>query len=236
MDVSEMGEAVSEVAETKAEINDYQKIKPEGEMSVSDAKAFWNEMFSNEITTNPENETQHENPHQEVIDGETYYYGDNGNLYRVGNELVANSEYSINGYDYKTDEQSRIISARGKIQTKNHEGRPPIEDSMENIGRGDQKKTDDRGHLIADRFNGGNGLENLIPMDSELNRKGGDYYKLEDYMADAVASGADVYAEINVVYDGDSARPSKFRIIVFVDGEKEIYVFKNEGGNSNDAG
>ena len=35
----------------------------------------------------------------------------------------------------KTDEQSRINSAIGKIQTKNHEGRSPIEESMENNGR-----------------------------------------------------------------------------------------------------
>ena len=200
------------------------------EVEKSEAKDLPDEVGSSEVDDLPD-----EVGDKTDVGGKKQYYDDNGKLYRVDNELVANSEYSINGYDYKTDEQSRIISARGKIQTKNHEGRPPIEDSMENIGRGDQKKTDDRGHLIADRFNGGNGLENLIPMDSELNRKGGDYYKLEDYMADAVASGADVYAEINVVYDGDSARPSEFRITVLVDGEKEIYVFKNEGGNSNDA-
>lgn len=199
------------------------------EVEKSEAKDLPDEVGGSEVDDLPD-EVGDEND----VSGKKRYYDDNGKLYRVDNELVANSEYSINGYDYKTDEQSRIVSAGGKIQTKNHEGRPPIEDSMENIGRGDQKKTDDRGHLIADRFNGGNGLENLIPMDSELNRKG-DYYKLEDYMADAVASGADVYAEINVVYDGDSARPSEFRITVFVDGEKEIYVFRNEGGNSNDA-
>ena len=216
----------------KSEQEGYKDIKPEGDVNPNNARHFLDVFFEQEIE--PQYEIP-ENPHQDIIDGKKYYYDDNGKIYRVDNGLVANHEYSINGYEYKTDEQSRIVSASGIIQTKDHEGRSPIEDSMENIGRGDQKKTDDRGHLIADRFNGGNGLENLIPMDSELNRKGGDYYKLEDYMADAVASGADVYAEISVVYDGDSARPSEFRITVFVDGEKEIYVFKNEGGNSNDA-
>lgn len=216
----------------KSEREGYKDIKPEGDVDPNNSRQFLDGFFEQEIE--PQYEIP-ENPHQDIIDGKKYYYDDNGKIYRVDNELVANHEYSINGYEYKTDEQSRIVSASGIIQTKDHEGRPPIEDSMDNIGRGDQRKTDDRGHLIADRFNGGNGLENLIPMDSELNRRGGDYYKLEDYMADAVASGADVYAEINVVYDGDSARPSEFRITVLVDGEKEIYVFKNEGGNSNDA-
>lgn len=216
----------------KNEDNGYRDIKPEGEADPNKSRQFLDDLFKQPIEANYENP---DNPHQENIDGKKYYYDDNGKLYRVDNELAANREYSINGYDYKTDEQSRIVSASGKIQTKDHEGRPPIEDSMENIGRGDQRKTDDRGHLIADRFNGGNGLENLIPMDSELNRKGGDYYKLEDYMADAVGSGAEVYADINVVYDGDSARPSEFRISVLVDDDKEIYVFKNEGGNNNDA-
>lgn len=211
----------------------YKEIKPEGESDLTSSREYLDGIFQREI------EAKYEildNPHQEELDGKKYYYDDNGKIYRVDNELAANIEYSINGYDYKTDDRSRIVTASGKIQTKDHEGRPPIEDSMDIIGRGDQKKTDDRGHLFADRFNGGNGLENIIPMDSELNRKGGDYYKLEDYMADAVQSGAGVYADIKVVYDGDTTRPSEFRITILVDGEKEIFVFKNEGGKSNDAG
>ena len=229
-----MGEIIEskDLYETlKPEEEGYKDIKSEGVSEPDNSRHFLDNLFSQEIEANYE---MPENPHQEEIDGKKYYYDDNGKLYRVENELVPNKEYSINGYDYKTDEQSRIISASGKIQTKDHEGRPPIQDSMDHIGRGDQKDTDDRGHLIADRFNGGNGLENLIPMDSELNRRGGDYYKLEDYMADAVESGADVYADIKVAYEGDSARPSEFRITVVVDDEKDIYIFKNEGGNNYD--
>ena len=48
---------------------------------------------------------------------------------------------------------------------------------MEDIGKGDQKETDDRGHLIGDQFNGSNGMENMIPQDSDINRKDYKHWK-----------------------------------------------------------
>lgn len=136
------------------------------EVEKSEAKYLPNEVGSSEVHDLPD-----EVGDKTDVGGEKQYYDDNGKLYSVDNELVVISEYSINGCDYKTDEQSRINSAIGKIQTKNHEGRSPIEESMENTGRGDQKKTDDKGHLIVERSNGGNGLENRIHMDSKLTIK-----------------------------------------------------------------
>lgn len=159
-----------------------------------------------------------------TVDGKTYYTDDSGKVYRIDDKLLPNSEYDINGYHYKTDDKGRIISASGKLQRKDHEDRPPIKDSMESIGKGDQRDTDDRGHLIADRFNGGNGLENIIPMDSELNRHG-DYSKLEADLAEAVENGDDVEVKVEPVYENDSNRPTEFKITVIINGEKEIYVF-----------
>lgn len=163
-----------------------------------------------------------------TVDGKTYYTDDKGEIYRIDDKLLPNSEYDINGYHYKTDDKGRIISASGKLQRKDHEDRPQIKDSMESIGKGDQIDTDDRGHLIADRFNGGNGLENIVPMDSELNRHG-DYGKLEADLAKAVENGDDVEVKVEPVYENDSNRPTEFKITVIINGEKEIYVFKNGG-------
>lgn len=162
------------------------------------------------------------------IDDKIYYTDDNSNVYRIDDKLLPNTEYDINGYHYKTDDMGRIISASGILKKKDHQDRLPIKDSMDTIGKGDQKDTDDRGHIIADRFNGSNGLENIVPMDSELNRHG-DYGKLEDYLAEAVENGDNVEVEIEVVYEDNLNRPSEFRITVIINGEKEVYVYKNGG-------
>ena len=63
------------------------------------------------------------------------YFDDNGKLYRVENDLAPNAEYEINGYKYKTDDQGRIVTAEGTLHMKEREGRLPIKDSIEDIGK-----------------------------------------------------------------------------------------------------
>ena len=105
----------------------------------------------------------------EIIDGVKHYYDDNGNLYRVKNDLQPNCEYELNGYKYQTDDIRRIRFAEGILHLKERKGRLPIRDSIEDIGKGDQKKGDNRGHLIGDQFDASSGLENLVPQDVEVN-------------------------------------------------------------------
>ena len=81
----------------------YKEIKPESKITAEEARNYWDNLFIDEIQDEKVSET--ENPHQEVIDGKTYYYDDTGKLYRVENELVPNTEYEINGYKYTTDEK-----------------------------------------------------------------------------------------------------------------------------------
>jgi hypothetical protein len=164
------------------------------------------------------------------IDGKMYYFDDAGKVYRVDDDLLPNNTYEINGYCYDTDEKGRISHVSGQLQRKDHDGRPPIKDSMDKIGKGDQRASDDRGHLVADRFQGGDGLENIVPMDSELNRHG-DYRKLEDMLADALKDGATVHMDIEITYDGNSNRPSGFQVTVVIDGEKDVYYLKNGEGS-----
>lgn len=161
---------------------------------------------------------------EEVIDGERYYYDDNGTLYRVGNELRPNGEYERNGYKYQTDDKGRIVSAEGSLHLKDRE-RLPIKDSMESIGKGDQKEGDHRGHLVGDQFDGSNGLENMVPQDAYINRN--DFKNFENGLAKEVKDGKTVYYKAEPIYDGDSRRPSAIVVTYSIDGEESVRVFPN---------
>lgn len=165
---------------------------------------------------------------KEAEDKTARYYDDNGRLYRIGNNLLPNTEYDINGYHYETDHRGRIISAEGNLQVKDHDGRPSIKDSMDNIGKGDQKETDDRGHLIGDQFNGSNGMENIVPQDADINRK--DYKELENELAKEVKAGKDVHVKVEPIYEGDSHRPTDIIVTYSIDGEESVRFFPNENG------
>jgi len=153
------------------------------------------------------------------------YLDDNGKLYRIGNELAPNSAYEINGYKYSTDDQGRIMSAEGTLHMKNHDGRLTIKDSIENIGKGDQKEGDHRGHLIGDQFDGSNGLENMIPQDANINRN--DFRNFENELAKEVKDGKKVNAKVEPIYDADSRRPDAIVVTYSVNGDESIRVFPN---------
>lgn len=152
---------------------------------------------------------------------------DNGKDYKVNGELLPNNEYTVRGYEYKTDENGRIISASGDLHWKDHEGRLPLETPIQTIGKGSERPDDDRGHLIADEFNGSNGIENLVPMNSELNRNG-DYRKLEKEWEQALKDGKSVNVEIEPQYSDDSRRPDSFIVGYKIDGEYYEKSFANE--------
>lgn len=161
-----------------------------------------------------------------LADKAKQYSDDNGNLYRVENNLCPNNMYEINGYIYETDDKGRIVSVEGKLYLKDREERLPIKDSIETIGKGDQKEGDDRGHLIGDQFNGSNGLENMIPQDSDINRK--DYRNFENELAKEVKDGKEVYVKIEVTYSEDSRRPEALSVSYSIDGKENIRIFPND--------
>ena len=161
------------------ESNKYKEIKPENGTTYSDSKQFWKEAFSENGAENQADKT---------------YYDDNGEKYREGNSLEPNTIFEKNGYTYQTDDMGRVISAEGKLQVKDHKGRNEMPDTRDVVAHGKMADGDDRGHLIADRFNGSGELENLVPMEGKLNK--GDYAKLEDTLAEAVKDGADVRMKV----------------------------------------
>ena len=160
------------------------------------------------------------------IDSKKCYYDDKGKIYRIENELLPDQKYEINGYTYETDDKGRIVSVEGQLHMKEREGRLPIKDSIEDIGKGDEHEGDDRGHLIGDQFDGSNGLENMIPQNSEINRR--DFKNFENELANKVREGKEVEVIIEPVYDGDSRRPSAIVVSYKIDGAKEIRIFPND--------
>lgn len=204
------------------ESENYKEIKPENESNSDEAKSFLDNLFDEGDEDDTESLV---NPRQETVDGKNYYYDDNGKLYRVENDLAPNSEYEINEYEYKTDNQGRIVSAEGTLHMKEREGRLPIKDSIEDIGKGDQKEGDDRGHLIGDQFDGSNGLENMIPQDANINRN--DFKNYENELAKEVKDGKEVIVKIEPIYEGDSRRPEAIVVTYSIDGEESVRFFPN---------
>lgn len=229
--MSEVSGGKQDIGEVKnPEKNNYKEIIPENGTTIGEARFFWDSILEKENKSEEESlETSKsetpENPHSDTREGETYYYDDNGKLYRVGKELAPNSEYVINGYSYKTDEKGRIVSAEGTLHLKNREGRLNIRDSIEDIGKGDQKEGDDRGHLIGDQFDGSNGLENMIPQDANINRN--DFKNFENELADSVREGKEVYVKNEPIYEGNSQRPVVIVVTYKLDGEEGVRVFPN---------
>lgn len=193
-----------------SESNKYKEIKPENGMTYPESKEFWKEKFSEK-----NEETQADKTHCD----------NKGEKYHEGNTLEPNTRIEKNGYTYRTDSMGRVISAEGKLQVKDHPGKKNIRVSKDVVAHGKMAESDEKGHLIADQFNGSSGLENLVPMDKTLNH--GDYKKLENTLAKAVKDGADVRMKVEPVYNGDSYRPDEIRVSYTIDGDKEVVVFKN---------
>lgn len=165
-------------------------------------------------------------PCQKNINQKIYYYDSNGNLYRVDNDLVSDNVYEINGYKYETDSKGRIISAEGTLHLKDpNRKKLKIDDTMQAVGKGDQKDSDDRGHLIGDQFDGSNRLENLVPQNSHINQV--DFKNFENELAAKIKCGKNVIIKVEPIYDSDSRRPDVIAVTYTIDGQKSIRIFPN---------
>ena len=80
---------------------------------------------------------------------------------------------------------------------------------------------DDGGHLIGTQFNGSGDLDNLVAMNHEINRSGGEWYNMEQEWASALKEvpPRKVTVDIQPVYSGDSLRPDAFNIMYEIEGK-----------------
>lgn len=143
--------------------------------------------------------------------------------------LKPNENYESHGCRYQTDSYGRIIQCEGTLRlddgkrNNDHQRRAGGEDRLEN---------DQGGHLIAVRFDGSGKIDNLVPMNQELNQ--GAYKKMENGWAKELKNGNTVDVKIRCKYEGDSTRPKEFivqSVVTEPDGTSrtEYERFKNKG-------
>ena len=86
-------------------------------------------------------------------------------------------------------------------------------------------KGDHAGHLAGDRFGGSPDLDNLVSQTSNVNLS--QYKKIEEQWATAIKEGKNVKVDVEVKYDGDSLRPSKFDVKYVIDGKEYMQSILN---------
>ncbi|PFL64121.1 hypothetical protein COJ30_16305 [Bacillus anthracis] len=91
-------------------------------------------------------------------------------------------------------------------------------------GRENRLPDDDGGHLIATIFKGSGNMDNLVPMNSNLNR--GEWKKLENEWANALNDGDKVRVKITPNYSGNSKRPDSF-VIRYKIGDEDRWRLRN---------
>ena len=96
-------------------------------------------------------------------------YGKHYTRERMKKVLKSNIEYtSPGGQVYKTDEKGRITSVEGSLDLGNGKRNNYAQRIAE---REDRLPDDQGGHLIASIFKGSGQLDNLVPMNSNLNMR-----------------------------------------------------------------
>ncbi len=96
-----------------------------------------------------------------------------------------------------------------------------------------RRYTDDGGHLLAAMFNGPGEQINYVPMAMSLNQAGGEWYKMEQVMKEALRGSnpppypKKVEIEIAIVYGADK-RPTDFNVNLWIDKVKKKRSFSNK--------
>nr|OZC15884.1 putative ribonuclease YeeF [Sporomusa silvacetica DSM 10669] len=194
------------------------KLVPETEEAIKFVQAYTKEVKAGENATN-------------VVKGSgkatTVEYGEQFTKVDGKKALKPNIEYTTSeGYKYATDGNGRISSVEANLE-KGAADRNQY--AQRTVGGDDRLPTDDGGHLIASIFKGSGEIDNLVPMDSTLNRS--EYKALENTWKTALNDGKTVNVKIEPTYNTNSLRPAKFDIEYTIDGKKYEVNLKNyEGG------
>ena len=106
------------------------------------------------------------------------------------------------------------------------------------VGGADRRVDDDGGHLIANRFGGSGGKENLDAQNSNLNRGG--YKAMENQWAQDMENGNQIYAHVETYKSDGSDRPDAYMgyyIEEDPNGNRwgETFSFQNESAATQEA-
>ncbi|RIX50803.1 DNA-binding protein [Paenibacillus nanensis] len=156
---------------------------------------------------------------------------------KIGNKKVLqkNVKYiTPEGYTYETNEFGHIESVEADLQlgtgTRNQYAQSTVGD--EDRIRGNYPERDDGGHLIGNQFKGSGDIDNLVPMNSQINEAGGKWHQMEKEWASALERNGDVVVKIKPQYTGNSARPDSFIVEYSIDGgrKKKVTILNQIGG------
>ncbi|MEH7307088.1 MULTISPECIES: DNA/RNA non-specific endonuclease [Bacillaceae] len=155
---------------------------------------------------------------REIDFGEHIIKGKNGKK-----ELLPNIKYITNdNYKYTTDDLGRIIDVDAPELVLKKADRNKY--AQANVGGEDRLPDDDGGHLIGAQFNGPADIDNLVPQNSQINRRGGVWYEMETEWANALKEipPKKVSVQIEPIYTKTSMRPDSFMVEYEIDGDYPV--------------
>lgn len=117
-------------------------------------------------------------------------------------KLKANEQYEAEGYQYETDKYGRIERCEGSLRLD--EGKRYGNHQLASGGKY-RLENDEGGHLIGSEFGGSGKVDNIVPMDYDLNHH--EYYELEKSWKNELKKGNEVDVNIECKYTGESERP-----------------------------
>ncbi|WP_258073244.1 DNA/RNA non-specific endonuclease, partial [Brevibacillus laterosporus] len=130
-------------------------------------------------------------------------------------KLKPDIRYKTGEYDYfyETDKMGRI----NKFETDNLQLTKREDRLGHDANTPGKQNGDHAGHLAGDRFGGSPELDNLVSQSSNVNLS--KYKKIENQWAKALKNGKKVKTKVEVEYEGNSLRPSKFNVQYEIDGK-----------------
>ncbi|WP_407701308.1 DNA/RNA non-specific endonuclease [Virgibacillus dakarensis] len=147
-------------------------------------------------------------------------------------ELAPNVKYvTEDGYKYRTDELGRIVDVNADNLILKEAKRNKRMQRV--VGRQDRLPDDDGGHLIGSQFHGSGDIDNLVAQNSQINRSGGEWYKMETEWANALKEipPKKVFVKIKPIYSGHSLRPDSFKVVYEIEGKGLIKkTIENQSG------
>ena len=137
------------------------------------------------------------------------------------------------GYEYTTDSLGRISSAQADELVLDTAPRNLY--SQRTVGGIDRLPDDDGGHLFASIYGGSGDIDNLVPMNSNINRSGGVWYSMEQEWKAALndVPPKKVSVRIDTVFEEGSVsvRPKMFNVRYQIEGEPlRIKQIRNKPG------
>nr|WP_319078390.1 T7SS effector LXG polymorphic toxin [Bacillus altitudinis] len=135
-------------------------------------------------------------------------------------QLIPNTKYVTNdNYKYTTDELGRIKNVNAPELVLKKADRNKY--AQANVGGRDRLPDDDGGHLIGAQFNGPPDIDNLVPQNSQINRRGGVWYEMETEWANALKEVPPKKVSVNIDpnYSIKSMRPDSFMVEYEIEGQ-----------------